>query len=369
MKIEKEVVHFETTFTGMKDLTDLQKLYLQILQGGKSIEAVVHHFLQQGWLVNFVEFAELMEKLVSVKAVRNPSFYAYFDKMKPVSDKSLWNKIINLDLPESNISSIRAYKELPFFRSLEPQLADFLLSKATIHHVAAKSLICRQGEMTRDLFVILKGTAGVYRPHQQGGKYLVATLGDHAVFGEGAFLLGQPRSADVISMSDCRLLRIPCLPEIFDRYLKKDKAQGLQYRFWVQHALLNSPLFKDVPSDCFDALSHSGKFVRCSEGQVLFHEGDKGQSAYVVVQGSLVVSKNNQNINVLTQGAFLGEIALLANQGIRSASVLAQRETLMVEINQGEFYKLLSQNIFLAKYLQELAIERLTRDQNRSSAA
>lgn len=367
MKIEKVVVHFDASFTGLTDLTDLQKLYLQILQGGRSIESLVHHFLQQGWLVDFIELADLMDKLVVQKAIRNPIFYTYFDKMKSSSERSLWNKIANLDFPESSIGSLRSYKELPFFRSLEPQLADFLLSKATIHHVPVKSLICRQGEMTRDLFVILKGTAGIYKPHQQGGKYLVATLSDHSVFGEGAFLLGQPRSADVISMSDCRILRIPCLPEIFDRYLKKDKALGLQYRFWVQHALLNSPLFKEVPSDCFDALSHSGKVVRCNEGQVLFHEGEKGYSAYIVIQGSLVISQKGQNINVLNQGGILGEIALLANQGLRSATVVTQRESLLIEINQSEFYKLLAQNIFLGKYLQALAHSRLVKDERRTA--
>lgn len=368
MKIEKEVVHFDPAFSGLADLTDLQKLYLQILQGGKSIEGVVHHFLQQGWLVNFVELAGLCEKLVEAKAIRNPNFYSYFDKMKPISERSLWNKIMNLDLPESTMGSMRTYKELPFFRSLEPQLADFLLSKATIHHVPPKSLICRQGETTRDLFVMLKGSAGVYKPHQQGGKYLVATLSDHAVFGEGAFLLGQPRSADVVSITDSRILRIPCLPEIFDRYLKKDKAQGLQFRFWVQHALLNSPLFKEVPSDCFDALSHSGKLRRFGNGQVLFNQGDKGQNVYVVIQGSLVINQDGKNINVLNQGAFVGEIALLANQGVRSASALTQRETLVVEIPQAEFYKLLAQNLFLARFLQELALDRLGRDQERKVA-
>lgn len=367
MKIEREVVHFDPAFSGLPGLTDLQKLYLQILQGGQSIEAVVRHFLRQGWLVNFAELTGLLEQLVAAKAVRNPTFYIYFDRMKPASEKSLWNKILNLDFPESTLGSLRSYKELPFFRSLEPHLADFLLSKSTIHHVPSKSLICKQGETSRDLFVILKGMAGIYKPHQNGGKYMVATLADHAVFGEGGFLLGQARSADVISLVDCRILRVPCLPEMFDRFLKKDKAQGLQFCFWVQHALLNSPVFKEVPSDCFDALSHSGKIVRCSAGQVLFNEGDKGQCAYIVVQGSLVVSQNGQNINVMNQGAFLGEIALLANQGTRSATVVAQRDTLLLEINQSEFYGLLAQNVFLGKFLQELAHSRLVRDEQRAS--
>jgi CRP-like cAMP-binding protein len=366
MKIEQEILHFDPNFRTLPGLTDLQKLYLQILQGGKSIEGVIHHFLQQGWLVNFSELADLVESIVAAKGVRNPSLIQYIDRMKPVAERSLWNSIINLDLAQAPTSS-RLYKELPFFRSLEPQLADFLLSKATIHHLAPKSLICRQGETTRDLFVMLKGTAGVYKSHQQGGKYLIATIGDNAAFGEGAFLLGQPRSADVITMSDCRVLRVPCLPEIFDRFLKKDKAQGLQFRFWVQHALLNSPLFKEVPSDCFDAVSMAGQIVRTSEGQVLFHEGTKGQNAYVVVQGSLVVSKNSQNINVLKQGDFLGEIALLANQGVRTATVISQRETLLVEIHQKEFYKLLAQNLFLGKFMQQLASARLEKDLKRAA--
>lgn len=367
MKIENEIVHFDSKFTSLPGLSDLQNLYLQILQGGKSIEGVVQHFLEQGWLVNFIEFADLIEKLVSVKAIRNPAFQQYFDKMKPVSDRSLWNTIMNLDIPSSPLASLRTYRELPFFRSLAPQLADFLLSKATVHHVQPKSLICREGEMSRDLFVMLKGTAGVYKVHQQGGKFLVATLGDHASFGEGAFLLGHARSADVISLSECKILRVPCLPEIFDRFLKKDKVHGLQFRFWVQHALLNSPLFKEVPSDCFDALNHAGHFVKTNAGQALFNQGDPGQNAYVVVQGSLVVNQNGKNINVIGQGGFIGEIALLANQGIRSASVVAQKESLLLEISQSEFYKLLSQNIFLAKFLQELALERLTKDQQRAA--
>jgi CRP-like cAMP-binding protein len=367
MKIEQEVVHFDANFVGLSGISDLQKLYLQILQGGKSVEAVVQHFLQQGWLVNFVEFADLLEKLVQAKAIRNPTFHQYFDKMKPVSERSLWNTIINLDLPSSPMVSIRTFRELPFFRSLEPQLADLLLSKATIHHVQPKSLICRYGETSRDLFVIIKGSAGVYKPHASGGKYLVATLTDHAAFGEGAFLLGNPRTADVVSLSECRVLRVPCLPEIFDKFLKKDKAQGLQFRFWVQHALLNSPLFKEVPADCFDALSHAGRVVRATEGQVIFNQGDKGKSAFVVIQGSLVVNQDGQNISVLGQGGLLGEIALLANQGVRSASVVAQKETLMLEINQAEFYKLLSQNIFLAKYLQEIAMHRLHKDHQRAA--
>ncbi len=365
MKIEKEVVQFEAQFAMLSGISDLQKLYLQILQGGKSIEAVVDHFLKQGWLVNFSELFDLVTRLVAAKAIRNPSFYQYFEKMKPTPEKSIWNNIVDLNLTSSPVTSMRMMRDLPFFRSLEPQLSEYLLSKASIHHVPPKSLLCRQGDLSRDLYVILKGTAGVYKSHIQGGKYLIATLADNAAFGEGAFLLGHPRTADVISLSDSKILRVPCMPEIFDRFLNKEKAQSLQYRFWVQHALLNSATFKEMPADCFDALTLCGRCVRVSEGQALFNQGEVGHSAYVVIQGSLVVHQDGRSIGVINQGGVLGEIALLANQGVRSASVISQKESLLLEINQNEFYRLLAQNIFLGKYLQDLATQRLLKDQQR----
>jgi hypothetical protein len=40
---------------------------------------------------------------------------------------------------------------------------------------------------------------------------------------------------------------------------------------------------------------------------------------------------------------------------------------MLIEINQNEFYKLLAQNIFLAKFLQELAIGRLHKDHQRAA--
>jgi hypothetical protein len=138
MKIEQEILHFDPSFKGLQSLTDLQKLYLQILQGGKSIEGVVAHFLHQGWLVNFAELADLIEMIVEAKAIRNPSFEQYINRMKPVSEKSLWNTIINLDLDQSPIVSARSYKELPFFRNLEQKFADYLLSKATVHQNESK---------------------------------------------------------------------------------------------------------------------------------------------------------------------------------------------------------------------------------------
>ena len=99
--------------------------------------------------------------------------------------------------------------------------------------------------------------------------------------------------------------------------------------------------------------------------EIIFHQGSPGNCAYVVIQGSIVISQNNKNIAVMGQGDFLGEIALLATGGMRSASALAQNDCLLLEIKQSDFFSLLSQNLYLAKELETLAINRLTKDANR----
>jgi CRP-like cAMP-binding protein len=158
---------------------------------------------------------------------------------------------------------------------------------------------------------------------------------------------------------------VPHLAE-FDQLIKSDKAQSLQHRFWVLQALSSSAFFKDLPNDSLDSLIFSGKLVQAKVGQLLFAEGQAGNTCYVVVQGSLIVSQHGKNINVMNQGACFGEISLLASGGKRTATISAQQDTILLEINQQNFYKVLAHNLILAKEIEELAAQRLQKDAERN---
>lgn len=364
MKIEKEILQFQIGFqTARLGLSALQTQYLSVLSSQASIESTVQYFLSQGWLVSFSELYTLVEKLVYNKAILNPGLQDYFKSSNTRNDiDALKNSAITKWRDPSNIKSLM---ELPFFRSLDPKLSEFLLSRAHQVKLPAKNYICNAGDTTRDMYILLNGQAGVYRPTTSGQHQLVATLSDGSIFGEAGFFLGAARSASIVTTKESDLLVIPYMPEVFDRHIDRNKAQGLQLRFWVQHALQNSEFFKSIPSDCLDALGFSGNVVRVAAHQSLFRQGDPGQTAYIVVQGSLVASQNGKNIRVLNQGAFFGEISLLVSGGNRTAHVQSQQETLLLEIHQNDFYRLLSQNLFLAKEIENLAHERLRNDQMR----
>ncbi|MGE5086012.1 MAG: cyclic nucleotide-binding domain-containing protein [Bacillota bacterium] len=376
MKIEKEKIQLKPLTTtahshggtihlpsglGTFELTPLQFSYLQVLKSDTtSIEDLVHFYLGQGWLVSFRELFALIQFLVAEHLILNTSIIEYFKKCNSDEAPFVFSSLENIkgSLVKANPG------DLPFFRSLEPRLAQHLLQHTEKFSVPANIRLTHSGTSSRDMFVLLKGAASIYKVVSESRRQLVATLGAGTLFGERGFLLNQPRNADVITTAPSEVLRIRHLPE-FDQLIKSDKAQSLQHRFWVMQALLSSPFFKDLPTDSLDSLIFTGKLCQTAPHQVLFQEGQPGNTCYIIVQGSVVISQNRQTINVLNQGACFGEISLLVSGGVRTASAIAQRECILLEIHQNDFYKMLSQNLFLAKEIETLAMKRLANDQQR----
>lgn len=368
MRIEKEPIQLEplqmipssdggsfTVLSSRKSyrLNPLQYSYLDILKNGTSLEALVQFFLGQGWLVSFRELSALLQLLVNESLIHNPGIQSYFRQQSP-------DILIEAEGKPIPVSA----STLPFFRSLDPQLGEFLLQKAERIEVPNQSRIIQSGKTDRDLYVLLRGQAGIYRVFGPQQRQRVAHIQAGALFGETGFLLGQARAADVIALTPAELLRVPHRPE-FDQLIKSDKARSLQQRFWILQALQSSPFFKQLPGDCLDSLIFSGRLVQAPAHQTLFHEGQPANTCYILVQGNVVVSKQGQNINVLGQGSCFGEISLLMSGGVRTATIKTQQESILLEIHQADFYRVLAQNLFLAKEIEALAAQRLAADQQR----
>ena len=82
------------------------------------------------------------------------------------------------------------------------------------------------------------------------------------------------------------------------------------------------------------------KWMECAPGDVILNEGDVGMPFYIIVTGSVVVSKGGRQLNTLEHGEFFGEFAYLSGeQPYRSARVVAQApcELLMVDPLDIEF--------------------------------
>jgi CRP-like cAMP-binding protein len=99
-------------------------------------------------------------------------------------------------------------KALKLFGEFTDTERDEFLELAECAQFKAGEHIVRQDERGDCMYVILDGTAKVIH-HRQERRTELATLGAGEFFGELALVDEGPRSADVVAVSDCTLLRIP----------------------------------------------------------------------------------------------------------------------------------------------------------------
>ena len=365
MQIENEILQFvssERSLAFKSRLSDLQIQYLAQLENKSTIQNLILNGLKNGWLVNFLQLYDLIQKLVEEKLVQNKNIYDYFSEQQ-----SQVKTAANLSTVRTNATDYKKdFKkliQLPFLRSLSPEMADILLEQSEIVDYPAEAVICKKNDIfSRYLFILLSGEAAVYGQGQQTKKF-IKLLKTNAVFGEMGFFLGLPRTADIVAVRQSKILVINGNSESMNRYLNSDKAQHLVHRFWIQQALVNSEVFKNIPTESIDELTFGGDILKIAANQILFTQNEKTNGAYIVVQGMFSVQINKQTVAKIPQGQMIGEISLFQTQGQRSATIIADKESILMHITLQKFYQLLSQNLYLAKTTQELSQKRFDENQ------
>ena len=98
---------------------------------------------------------------------------------------------------------VQVLRKLPLLQGLSDRDISKIATTARFVEHEAGAVICRQGDIGRDLYILISGSVLV----QQGSRIL-AKLGVGDVVGELAVLDDQPRSADVVTVEGTRLLEI-----------------------------------------------------------------------------------------------------------------------------------------------------------------
>jgi CRP-like cAMP-binding protein len=155
----------------------------------------------------------------------------------------------------------------------------------------------------------------------------------------------------------------------FRNVIQNELAKSSQIRFWELHALMKSPLLKNLPYDSYHELLNTGKQLNLKKSEILFSENSFGASFFILVQGTLRVFQKGIAINQLGQGDLFGEISLFISGGKRTATITALTDCVLIEISKDHFYQMLSRNFLLACEIESLAWERIKRDQIRMTPA
>jgi NTE family protein len=108
-------------------------------------------------------------------------------------------------------------------------------------------------------------------------------------------------------------------------------------------SLRHAPFLAALPGDLLEQLAGQVREVHVRAGGWILREGDPAQSMFIVASGRIDVIREGPPetlLRVLRRGDVIGELALL-QEGVRSASARAQRDTELLELGRAEFENLI----------------------------
>ena len=115
------------------------------------------------------------------------------------SEDQIWERL-------AEILRQRPHEGIPLLRDLSYPDARRFAGVGTLRRCHAGDVLVRQGDVGRDMFVVIGGEVEVRRTDRRGASKVVAELGRGDVFGEMAYLSEAPRTADVIALTEGEVL-------------------------------------------------------------------------------------------------------------------------------------------------------------------
>ncbi|HEY7536208.1 MAG TPA: cyclic nucleotide-binding domain-containing protein [Thermodesulfobacteriota bacterium] len=239
-----------------------------------------------------------------------------------------------------------------------------LVEKSSLKQIPTGTIICREGEYGDTAFAIINGSVEV-SINTAGYKNLtLALLGEGNIFGEMAALSGYPRSATVTAKEELSLLEIPA--EVLKNLIKhssefKDAIEGIYAERAVKTYLRKVPIFSTLDDSTLEKLENGVKLKSYKSGDVIFNEGDQGDSLCVIRTGFVKITKKHlgkdQIIAYLSQGNYFGEMALIEDER-RTATVSAFTNVEVLQVLKEDFDMLLNADQRLAEGIKNIIMER-----------
>lgn len=201
-------------------------------------------------------------------------------------------------------------------------------------------VLAREGRVSREFFLILSGTVAV----TQGGRQ-VDTLGPGSFFGEVIATRLGPRHATVTALSKVDVLiigprefaamvEIPGFRDAMPMSIVTSRSltptlapegakseDGGSLMAVVEH-LQGVPCFAECTNEQLAEIARLAERLHVQEGEVILREGRLGRELYIILEGTVVVTRDGKVVNEWGAGDYFGELAAI-EAAPRSATVTA----------------------------------------------
>jgi CRP-like cAMP-binding protein len=269
---------------------------------------------------------------------------------KEVKDNS-WSRDVIVPILRQNM----------LFNNLTEGAMEFLTFHMKLKKMPKASNLITQGAKDRCVYFILDGDLEVLRKDDFGKEKHIVDLAPETIVGELAIINDDARSATVKAKTE--IVYIEFSEECFKKFMEKPELksdfESLRNKVEISHFVSSASIFKDFPPEIMNLFVEAGDLVIFPEGSNIVEQGELDKTFYLIIRGSVDVLKDEELIAELGQGDFFGEISLVSNIP-RTATVMTKEQTLLLFIESKRFWKILSENIELAMYIESIGQHRMS---------
>jgi len=255
-------------------------------------------------------------------------------------------------------------------------------STQTTDSLTANTTLIEEGQEGSELLLLIEGEGVVNTRRDDGTSVELAQLEAGQILGDMSFLEGRPTVATVVGQAGSRWIRIPFTA--LEAAIEEDVelaadvynvlARKLALQLQGQNALVHrwqrseiEPLrkvllvFGELDDLDIDWLSRQGRVVHQLPGDALIEQGSALEQLWIVLQGDadvfLLQDEQRQQVGSSRRGELLGEMALLSDDSLASASVVASNRMQLLAVPQAQIRQRMARDFaFSARFNRAMAM-------------
>jgi Fe-S-cluster-containing dehydrogenase component/thioredoxin reductase len=267
---------------------------------------------------------------------------------------------------ESNI--IVSYPDGPAYaeaRKKAELLADKFAGNAkpprTTRVIREGDVIYDEGEFGTSFFTIVDGEVSLERDMDGDGVIDKTTLSRGEFFGEMSLLSGRPRLERAVAGASCIVVESPRRTMLKLMNSNDTVREGIEWIFVVRE--LQAQFAPRAHVAELRDISSRVQVRSFKAGEILFTEGDEGDSLHIIRSGGVALSRMVDGEEVLVGevrgGRRIGDMALMGDPTRReTARATVAVET--IEVHRPEFIELVRKDEGQIKFLQQTASQNVT---------
>jgi CRP-like cAMP-binding protein/thioredoxin reductase/Fe-S-cluster-containing dehydrogenase component len=250
-----------------------------------------------------------------------------------------------------------------------PQFREMVID-STLHIFKKGDVVFEKNDYTDTFWNVVSGSVGVEAPDDPGKLY---KMGPGNFFGEMGLISGRRRTATVRALEDAVLIETK-RNQILKLMASAPSVKDAVDQVFFLRALKTS-IFPEADPIFLAELTQKAERANFKKGEALFKEGDAGDKLYIILKGSVKISRRNSDgVDVaqtyLPAGNYVGEMALVSDAP-RSATVTAVVPCSTLSITEEDFIDLLEKNPetkqSVIRKVEERRIENLTAERDEYS--